>query len=51
VALVLHEQEESPAFSGSTDRPLRDHALYEAFFSALERALGAPTRAPESPTK
>lgn len=40
VAVVLREQEESESFKGATDIPLREHALYNAFFGALEAELG-----------
>jgi len=39
VAVLLRIQEESQAFSGATDLPLKDHALYESFFEALQQAL------------
>jgi len=48
VAVVLREQEESASFSGATDIPLREHALYEAYFSALDRALHEKSAAPDS---
>ncbi len=39
VSVFLRIQEESAAFSGATDLPLKDHALYDSFFTALQQAL------------
>jgi len=39
VSVVLREQEESTSFAGATDLVLREHALYQSFFAAVERAL------------
>ena len=47
VSVVLREQEESTSFAGATDLVVREHALYQSFFAALERALKSRTT-PES---
>ena len=39
VSVLLREQEESTSFAGATDLVVREHALYQSFFAALERAL------------
>ncbi len=48
VAVLLREQEESASFAGATNLPLREHALYGAYFSALEQALHENVSAPSS---
>jgi hypothetical protein len=52
VGVVLREQEESSSFAGATDIPIREHALYNSFFAALERVLkikGAALDQPPQP--
>lgn len=39
VSVLLHIQEESAAFSGATDLPLKDHRLYDSYFEAIQDAL------------
>ena len=39
VSVILREQEESTSFAGATDLVVREHALYQSFFGALERSL------------
>lgn len=41
VSVLLREQEESKAFSGATDLPLKEHGLYGSYFAALASALPA----------
>ena len=43
VSVVLREQEESASFAGATDLVVREHALYQSFFAALERSLKSHT--------
>ncbi len=49
VAAVLHEQIEGDFQAGATDRALREHGLYDAFYSALDQVLreGVPVPDPE----
>lgn len=49
VAVVLREQAESASFAGATDLPLREHALYDSYFAALEQALREKTGAAIAP--
>jgi hypothetical protein len=39
LAVILREQAESASFSGATDIPLHEHALYDSYFAAFEQAL------------
>lgn len=51
LAVVLREQEESASFAGATDLPLREHALYDAYFAAVEQALRDKVNAPAGATE
>ncbi len=46
VSVVLREQEESTSFAGATDIPLRQHALYDSFFSGVTQVLTERAKAP-----
>jgi hypothetical protein len=46
VSVQLREQEESTSFAGATDLPLREHALYDSYFAALEQALRDAAKSP-----
>ena len=39
VEVLVREQQESAAFAGATNIPLREHGLYDAYFAALEQVL------------
>ena len=40
VSVLLRQQDESASFAGATDKPLREHGLYGAYFAAFEHELG-----------
>lgn len=42
VEVLLHEQSEADFKAGATNRALRQHGLYDSFFSQLEQALKEP---------
>jgi hypothetical protein len=39
VSAVLKQQDESAAYAGATNLPVKQHGLYDSFFAALEREL------------
>ena len=49
VSVLLRIQEESAAFSGATDLPLKDHRLYDSYFEAIQQALQGSAKPGVSP--
>jgi len=47
VAVLLHEQIEGDFSAGATDRALRTHGLYDAYFAKLDQVLRAGVAVPD----
>ncbi len=45
VSVILRQQDETSAFAGATDIPVREHGLYDSYFAAIELALRNIARA------